>query len=74
MKFKIESGIPIPSPRGGRSGNGFAGALRALKKGQSVLNGRATRSTIASQASKVLGVGCYTMRSVKGGLRTWRIK
>jgi hypothetical protein len=75
MKYKIESGIPIPPPESGRDKGETALAMEKLKKGQSFLipDGkiRSIRS-MASKAGRALGVK-FSSREVEGGVRVWRI-
>lgn len=68
---KIEKGIPIPKTRG-RSG-GRAGLLRSLKAGESVVLPM-TAPIASTAASYALGKGNYTVRTVEGGARVWRVK
>jgi hypothetical protein len=74
MKYRIESGIPIPPRKGrGTDPNSFAGILRSLKKGQSIFR-KGDKTAIATAAFNALGKGCSAVRKVDGGYRIWRIK
>lgn len=77
MAYEIEKGVPLPAPRSGRTPSPLMITLRAMQPGDSVLvpSGtvpRNTLSSIAVTAGRELG-GKFTVRSVDGGLRVWRI-
>jgi hypothetical protein len=75
MKYKIESGIPIPPPDSGRDKGETTLAMEKLKKGQSFLipdgKARSIRS-MASKTGKAAGIK-LSCREVEGGVRVWRI-
>ena len=69
-EFKIEQGIEIPERRGGAV---IAPAMRAMKKGDSILLHNSP-ATARSQAHLYLGKGNYTVRESKEGVRVWRTR
>lgn len=71
-QFKIESGIPIPTGRNGKS-RGFAEVLRRMKRGDSVLF-PITPIQAGNAAKMTLGKGNYACRADGKGTRVWRIK
>lgn len=74
MKYSIQSNIQIPNGHGrARDPDSFSGKLRALKKGQSIFR-KGNVLTITSQAASILKAGNYSVRSLNGGARVWRIK
>jgi hypothetical protein len=67
---KIEDGIPIPP----KKGHGSFEILDKMKRGQSVLFPDGTQPLVRAAASRRFGKGCYAIRTVKGGVRCWRLK
>jgi len=71
--LKIDKGIPIPA-QGGRKGTGHVQmAMKAMKKGDSLLIPGRVATNIYKQARKYIGKDKYTVRAVEGGFRVWRI-
>lgn len=83
--FAIEKNIELPAPRRGHLG-GADYPFRKMKVGESFLvpiNGKVTATVVAvvrrrvvnaaSKAKAKLGFS-FTSRTVKGGIRVWRIK
>lgn len=77
-RYKIERGIPVPPRRSGRPHSALTLAVKALKKGESVLVADRARSTVEKAALVYLGRGNYRThaeaRAGKPGVRVWRIK
>jgi len=80
MTYEIEDGIPLPprtrSPRAGTKPdpNSFIGTLRRLKVGQSVFVPRTQKwATGAVSAAKKTTGQTYSVRTVEGGCRVWRV-
>ena len=69
-EFKIETGIPIPPPQTG----GGRYPWRKMKVGDSFLVPGKTQKTWngVSAAHKMTGFK-FTVRTVEGGVRVWRI-
>lgn len=77
--FKIEKNIPIPTVRGHDTSSKYP--LLDMKIGDSFFvptNNDKDKSTVASGisywAKRINMRGCFTRRTVKGGLRIWRVK
>lgn len=72
--YKVEKGIPIPEPKGGRHRGEFAKVLASLTKGQSVHRAGITQTYAYVAAMRYIGKGKYTVRQEDGGFRIWRTK
>lgn len=78
-QVQVDTGIPLPLPR--RSSSVEVASIRALANAEinsSILivtdkGDRKARQRINHAAHRVLGKGCYAMRTVPGGVRVWKI-
>ena len=69
-QFKIETGIPVPPhPRN----KGHTKAVRALKKGESVLLPVKIHSISSILRRFGFSAKTHVCRTVEGGVRIWRI-
>ena len=75
MAVMIERGIPIPKQRystlPGSYGK-YSKVIRKMKVGDSVLL-PVTTANATTTAIRCLGSGNFTIRTVDGGIRVWRI-
>ena len=72
--LKIEKGIPIPTGSGRKGQGKVQIAMKAMKKGDSVLLAHSKAGNTYSQAKAYLGAGNYAVRPEGDGFRVWRIK
>ncbi len=68
-KWKIDSCIPVPQKLAERYT-----FLASLKIGQSVLFQKGEQPRVRRIARIHIGKGCYTIRTLKEGVRVWRTK
>lgn len=76
-EYKIEKGVPLPA-RAGSVRGGLMSAVRAMEVGDSLFAAGKKASNV-SGTGRVVGQRMkdgrnYTVRTVKGGVRIWRIK
>lgn len=76
-EYKIEKGVPLPERAGGFRG-AFMSAVRAMEVGDSLFAAGKKGSNV-SATGRVVGERMkdgrkYTIRTVEGGVRIWRIK
>jgi hypothetical protein len=72
-ELKIEKNVPIPISTGRKGSGPIQTAMRALKKGDSVIIPGKSVGNVYSAARAYIGKGKYTVRAVDGGFRVWRI-
>ena len=65
--YKVEKGVPCP----GRHGIKYP--FREMAVGDSFFVPNGERNSIGVSAVKILGKGNFTIRSVDGGVRAWRL-
>jgi hypothetical protein len=76
--FVIETGIALPPPKRGRGSqpnpNSLSGVMRRMEIGESVfVSGRSVqRSSVGSRADR-LKPKKFSVRTVEGGVRVWRV-
>ena len=74
--IEIETGIPLPPPRGYGSVNPALRALAGAEIGSSILITTVTPNGVRGMTSKIgkdLGVK-FATREVQEGVRVWRVK
>lgn len=68
-KYKIEDDVPLPLAHAHR----YA-FLHEMKPGQSVLFGKGMQGAARIAARLAFGRGAYAVRTMKDGVRVWRLK